>query len=66
LGRFFTLGSHISDELDKGNGVIQGRVPLLFSYTGGEICPVPVEGVEGGSATSVNKFHNFTIVACVL
>ncbi|MDR0357798.1 MAG: FIST C-terminal domain-containing protein [Clostridiales Family XIII bacterium] len=35
--------------------------PFMFAYAGGEICPT---SVRDGVAT--NRFHNFSIIACVL
>jgi hypothetical protein len=35
--------------------------PFMFAYAGGEICPT---SVRDGKA--VNRFHNFSITACIL
>jgi hypothetical protein len=66
LGRFFALESRINDEIETGINLVQGRVPFIFSYTGGEICPVPAVGTDGQAKAAVNKFHNITLIACTL
>jgi hypothetical protein len=40
---------------------LSGGPPFTFAYAGGEICPT---SVRDGKA--VNRFHNFSIVACIL
>ncbi|MDR2157416.1 MAG: FIST C-terminal domain-containing protein [Clostridiales Family XIII bacterium] len=63
LSRFFALESRINDEIETGKTLIQDHAPFLFGYTGGEICPVP--GGRRNREGTINKFHNFTIIACV-
>ncbi|MDR0357185.1 MAG: FIST C-terminal domain-containing protein, partial [Clostridiales Family XIII bacterium] len=66
LGRFFALGARIEDEIETGSNLVHDRIPFLLSYTGGEICPVPSFDAEGREIGAVNKFHSFTIIACIL
>jgi hypothetical protein len=40
---------------------LEGDDPFMFAYAGGEICPT---SVRDGKA--VNRFHNFSIIACIL
>jgi hypothetical protein len=35
--------------------------PFMFAYAGGEICPTSVRDEK-----AVNRFHNFSIIACIL
>jgi hypothetical protein len=56
----------LQDPLEEVNLVIKQLrdvpVPFVFFSSAGEICPVPAEAREGLE----NKFHQFTIIACVL
>jgi small ligand-binding sensory domain FIST len=40
---------------------LNGDSPFMLAYAGGEICPTSVraEGVT-------NRFHNYSIIACIL
>lgn len=58
--RNYTLGSSVMAELDAIAEEIGGRAPYMASYSGGELCPVYQE-----DGSTVNRFHNYTIVACV-
>ncbi|MDR0852976.1 MAG: FIST C-terminal domain-containing protein [Clostridiales Family XIII bacterium] len=60
MSRFFCLGENTSGEIDMAATASGGNVPFIIGYTGGEICPVPTATGE-----SVNRFHNFTLTACV-
>jgi hypothetical protein len=57
LARICALGPDVLLEATTVNETIADRVPYLFAYSGGEICPV------SGKATT-NRFHNNTIIAC--
>jgi hypothetical protein len=54
-------------ELDNGAEIaifrsrLGGRLPFLFLYTGGEICPVVYDG-----ESCLNRFHNLTLTCCAL
>jgi hypothetical protein len=61
FSRFLTLGTQAEDEMKKTADILGTRVPYLFLYSGGEICPVP--NTEG---RLVNRFHNMTYTAMAL
>lgn len=61
LGRNLVLGTDIRAEID----LIESRlsdsgIPYHLSYSGGEICPVYGDGEK-----TLNRFHNFTFIACI-
>ena len=58
LARSYALGTDILSETEKVNETIAERIPYVFSYSGGEICPLR-------NATNSNSFHNNTVIACV-
>ena len=57
LARSYSLGTDILSETEKVNVTIAERVPYIFSYAGGEICPVK-------DIANSNSFHNNTVIAC--
>ena len=57
LARSYALGTEILLETEKVNEIIAERIPYIFSYSGGEICPVRNE-------SNSNRFHNNTVIAC--
>ena len=57
LARSYSLGTEILAETEKVNETVAGRVPYIFAYAGGEICPVR-------DAANSNSFHNNTVIAC--
>ena len=60
LGRNMVLGVDPFAEVNKVRAVIDGKLPWHLAYSGGEVCPVYSEnGI-------VNRFHNFTFIACAL
>lgn len=59
--RSYVIGADVLAEIDTIKQVIGDSVPYTVSYCGGELCPMYMP--EGDA---VNRFHNFTIVACVL
>ncbi|MDR1217106.1 MAG: FIST C-terminal domain-containing protein [Oscillospiraceae bacterium] len=61
LSRCLTLGAQSEDEMRKTAERLRARVPYLFMYSGGEICPVP-----GAGGRLVNRFHNLTYTAMTL
>jgi hypothetical protein len=58
--RSYMLSPNSMDEIEKVAEVLGGKVPYLFSYAGGEVCPVYGEGGK-----IFNRFHNYTCTACV-
>lgn len=61
VGRSLALGVEPLAEVETIRRVVGDAVPLHMAYSGGEICPVYTD-----AGTTVNRFHNFTLVACVL
>ena len=57
LARSYALGTEVLLEAKKANEIAAGKVPYIFSYSGGEICPVR-------DAENANRFHNNTVIAC--
>jgi hypothetical protein len=59
IGRTFALGF---DHMGEINQIIEdcGDKPFLFTYSGGEICPVTAP-----DGRLVNRFHNNTLVSCI-
>ena len=60
LGRNMVLGVNPFAEVEKVREVMDDRLPWHLAYSGGEVCPV-----HAGTGT-VNRFHNFTFIACAL
>lgn len=61
ISRYLSLGVASDAEMEKVRERMGDAVPYQFSYSGGEISPV--YNAEG---KLVNRFHNDTIVACIL
>ena len=61
LGRNMVLGVTPLSEAEKAREVLGDALPWHLAYSGGEVCPVYTD--NGGT---VNRFHNFTFVACAL
>ena len=57
LARSYALGTNILRETEKINEIVANRIPYIFSYSGGEICPVR-------DVANANRFHNNTVIAC--
>jgi len=56
--RGWTLGMDVLAEMETVEEE-SGEIPFMFSYSGGEICPVYNEGGK-----TFNRFHNYTCVIC--
>jgi hypothetical protein len=64
IGRYFNLEYDPEAESEKVRNYLEPTgIPFQFSYGGGEICPV---AKTDGSGTIVNRYHNCTMIACVL
>jgi len=57
LARSYALGTDLLSETEKVNETVAERIPYIFSYSGGEICPVR-------DTANSNSFHNNTVIAC--
>jgi hypothetical protein len=60
LGRNMVLGGDPLIEVEAVRRAVGGALPWHLAYSGGEVCPVYT-----GTGT-VNRFHNFTFIACAL
>ena len=58
LARSYALGTDLLAETEIINKTVAERIPYIFGYSGGEICPTRDEA-------DANSFHNNTVVACV-
>ncbi|MDR3145453.1 MAG: FIST C-terminal domain-containing protein, partial [Treponema sp.] len=61
ISRSMSLGSDLFAEVDLLRGEIAGKVPALLAYSGGEICPTRIN-----DASAINRFHNNTIILCII
>lgn len=60
LARNIALGTRYSTEMERLEALLDGT-PYFFSYSGGELCPI-----HGADGRDLNRFHNGTIIACLL
>ncbi|MCL2046015.1 MAG: hypothetical protein FWG88_06480 [Oscillospiraceae bacterium] len=56
VARSYSLGTELLAETEKVNELLVD-LPYIFSYAGGEICPI-------NDSENTNSFHNNTIIAC--
>lgn len=61
IGRNLSLGMEPDAEMEIVVSTLGSQIPFQFCYSGGELCPVYDE-----AGRPVNRFHNDTIVACIL
>jgi hypothetical protein len=59
MSRSIMLGTNSEAELQVAVEKLGDAIPYHIGYSGGEICPVYVDG------ETRNRFHNFTFTACV-
>jgi hypothetical protein len=63
VGRYFALGHEPTAEMELVRNVMkENEIPFIFTYSGGELCPVGQKG--GGSGELTNRNHNDTFVLC--
>lgn len=60
-GRCYALELDFEAEILIMRETIQNMIPYLFAYTGGQFCPVP-----NRDGKMVNRFHNGTLIICIL
>jgi hypothetical protein len=60
-GRRWTLGVTMESEADEVARALGGAFAYQFVYSSGEFCPV-----QNRRGCFVNRFHNFSLIACVL
>jgi hypothetical protein len=64
IGRYFNLDFDPDAEAEKvRQSLASGGVPFQFTYGAGELCPVPT---RDDPDKLVNRYHNCTLIACVL
>jgi hypothetical protein len=56
-----TLGGDLFAEVDLVLGEIAQKTPVLFAYSGGEICPTQIN-----PQAAINRFHNNAVIFCIL
>lgn len=61
LGRNMVLGVTPLVEIEKVREILGDSLPWHLAYSGGEACPV-----YGNNGCAVNRFHNFTFIACAI
>jgi hypothetical protein len=59
--RRWTLGGDVSAEMKEVAGQAGGACKYQFAYSGGEICPV-----ARSDGKLVNRFHNCSLIACLI
>ena len=60
VSRNLVLGADLEAELDRYRTTLSSHIPYHVAYSGGEVCPVYTS-----AGKLVNRFHNFTAVACL-
>jgi hypothetical protein len=58
--RRWTLGTKIDAEMKEIASLMDDSYKYQFAYSGGEICPV-----RNATGKLVNRFHNYTLIACL-
>lgn len=61
IGRNYALGINTKAELEMAEQALGSSVAYQFAYSGGEICPL-----YDSDGILKNRFHNDTIIACIL
>jgi hypothetical protein len=61
ISRSMSLGSDIFAEIDLVQRETIGKTTALMAYSGGELCPTQIN-----ESAAINRFHNNTIILCVL
>jgi hypothetical protein len=61
IARRIALGHETFAEINTVEKNINPQFQYMIGYAGGEICPTSLSG-----GTAVNRFHNYTFIACVL
>jgi hypothetical protein len=64
VGRYFNMDFEPDEEAEKVRLSLEPKaIPFQLVYGGGELCPI---STTDGSGNLVNRYHNCTLIACVL
>ncbi len=58
--RYVVMGTTAYSEVHLAKELFDGIVPYQFAYAGGEICPI-----ADSDGNLLNRFHNFSLIACI-
>jgi hypothetical protein len=58
--RYIMLSPNQNEEMETVLELVDGKLPYLLCYSGGEVCPV-----KAGDGKYYNRFHNYTFSACI-
>jgi hypothetical protein len=61
LGRNMVLGLDFMGEINQVRSILGDSIPWHLAYSGGEVCPV-----FNSAGKPINRFHNFTFIACAI
>jgi hypothetical protein len=61
LARNMVLGASPLSEIERVHEILGDSLPWHLAYSGGEICPVYRK-----DGSTVNRFHNYTFIACTI
>ncbi|GHU04509.1 hypothetical protein FACS1894158_04960 [Betaproteobacteria bacterium] len=61
VARKWALGAQFHAEMEKIDGCLNGTRKYQLAYSGGEICPA-----RNDKGELVNRFHNYTLIGCLL
>lgn len=59
ITRYMVLDADTTAEMEMVHSTFTNKKPYYFSYTGGEICPIPND-----QGKLINRFHNCSLIAC--
>jgi hypothetical protein len=60
VSRYIMLTPRQEEEMQLVMRAVDGRIPYMMGYSGGEVCPM-----QGKDGKYYNHFHNYTFSACV-
>ena len=60
ISRSMTLGGEMFAELELVTKELNGEIPFMIAYSGGEVCPTNTK-----EKRNTNRFHNNAFIACI-
>jgi hypothetical protein len=69
VGRYFAMEYNPRGEIEKVQEIMEkSGIPYQFTYSGGELCPVHIQGKGNADKDSplTNRNHNDTFIICAL